>query len=239
MSTKLFLIALTAFLGVSQFANAGVILWVNFGDDPTSPTENSLVRSYTPNGETTLTASYYLQIIGDSSIYAYRFSVKFSEKLALVDVDPITQTRPASFIPQRVQPALIDDLPDAADDGNNGIIKRISGIDPSVYDNVPGSLIEGEGFYKLATTTFKILKPLLPGDPLVTPGQFDTFVSTNDIAFYDIFDTDNGPSFFPQVNGGSVAISSIPEPTSALAFGVLGLVAAMARFNRRSKTKVS
>lgn len=223
MCPKSVLIALLAFLSFSEFANAGVMLFVHFGADPIVYDENHLVQSYTPDGETQLTASYFLQITGDSTIYAYRFSVKFNDNLTFASV---TQTRPGSYVSQRHNPLVPEDLP--APDNDHGVLKRFSGIDPNVYDDDADPETLGAGMYKLATTVFNINGTLNAGDQLVQPGQYDAFFNSNDLGFFDSFSSqvdDDYMDFFPDVSGGSVSLSSVvPEPNSALILGLFALV---------------
>jgi len=223
MSTKLILIALTAFLGVSQFANAGVLLWVNFEDNApdtifnTSVLPNSTFVPRLSASDYKLTANYYLQLTDGSSIYAYRFSVRFSPKLTLDSLSSAEQTQPSPLIEN---PSLSLQRTGAHE------INRFNGTDPSALPNSTSAPVDllGDGFYKLGSTTFTVSATtnFLAGENLVLPGQYERNpnANTNDLGFFDIFNSsDIGmEKFFPDVHGGTVAISSVPEPASAMVF---------------------
>ena len=238
MNAKLVLIAFSAFLCLSELANGGVILYVHFGDTVVN-NESDIRSSYDPGGSS-LTASIYLQLTG-GSLYGYRFSVRFNN--ADLDFQMREQFRPGNFKanskvefenggnpdPAPVSQSLLNPFA-----GNFLELRRFNGEVP-----FPDSFTQ-TGFYKLATLDFTV-RPgatFSPGAPLVLPGEFDGTPSNDplfpdDVLFDKFFSEDNGYApVFITVVGGSVSVSAVPEPASAVVLGALGVLALVRRKRR-------
>lgn len=235
MRAKLLWVALVAVLLLPQAASAGVLLYVHFGENADDfvelDDEDDLQTSYVPGAGNKIVANYYLQLTNNATIYAYRFSVRFNNKLTL---DELVETRPSPMT----------DFIDRS--------RIVPVADPNVINGINGSVpigslesLQGDGFYKLATTVFSIISTssfsvqstFAPGEVLVEPGQFDKVAQagTNDLSVLDIFISDELGTFFPGVTGGSVTVSAIPEPANITVFGALGLLAFAGRRRERAK----
>ena len=235
MNTKLLLITLTTFLSVAEFANAGVMLLVHFGDraEETYSSANQLVTSYTPNGSNDLTASIYLHLTNGSTLYGYRFSVRFNDGLiglktqeqvrSLFGDDPNVKEPLGDPVDQNLVVPLPADFLE---------LRRFNGL----LDT--GNVVD-DRFYKVASLKFQIRKSLQPGDLLINPGKFELY--PNDVIPGDAFLTEDlmPLDFVPDPNGGMVAgTSAVPEPASALVLGLLGVLA-VARRRRQVAMKAA
>jgi hypothetical protein len=264
MSAKLILIALTAFLGVSQLANAGVMLFVHFGDNaPDSIQLNEIQSNFTPGAHGNLTANIYLHLTGGASMYGYRFSVRYDndllqfvnreqfrpnlsasggpifepDKLVEFELDPLTGT-PKSPDPDPVAPSSVNSSITNAKD-----LYRFNGI-----INSSDNLVQ-TGFYKVATLTFNLNVPQLQlpaGRTLILPGAFDVLPKnppffSNDVLRDTVLTEDVEPNGKPVILGftpfgGAVSNSAIPEPSSVAVFGILGVIAFVLHKRRSSST---
>ena len=234
MSTKLFLIALTAFLGVSQFANAGVMLFVHFGENASDmvTSRDDLVTSYVPNGAIDkITASIYMHLTNGSNLYHYRFSVRYDS--SFLRAPSFNQFWPGDFeedgnVGSPAGPFGPSIVPSDVQHGLD--IHKFNGtIDSGVFSD--------NRYFKVATIEFERIQPIQTPVRLIEPGKFqlshpdvgtsgvDTFLGLS-----DPFDDTSTTSVDLTTEGGSVSISSVPEPISALSFGVL---AALALYRRK------
>ena len=239
MNAKLVLIAFSALLSLSELASGGVILYVHFGDTVVN-NESDIRSSYDPGGSS-LTANIYLQLTGGSTLYGYRFSVRFNN--ADLDYQTRKQFRPGNFEsnskvefenggnpdPGPVSQSLLNPFA-----GNFLELRRFNGEVP-----FPDSFTE-TGFHKLATLNFAVRSgaALSPAAPLVLPGEFDGMpfnppLFPNDVRFDKFFSVDNSYApVFITVVGGSVSVSAVPEPASAVVVGALGVLALVRRKRR-------
>jgi hypothetical protein len=238
MSTKLFLLVLSVFFCLTEFASAGVMLYVHFGDSaPNVINEEDLVTSYTPNGDSHLTASIYLHLTQDSNLYHYRFSVRYNSELIVFHNR--SQFRPDPFQPdnsveyeyisptkhKNPDPDPVSASSEVSDVLHGMDLYRFNGIiDTDTFSQV--------GFFKVATLTFSFgSQPMHQDDRLLLPGKFE--FSPDDVNILDAFlgvdqDDETVPVEFSP-SGGSVSISSVPEPTTALILGTLGVLALVRR----------
>ncbi len=235
MNAKLVLIAFSALSSLSELANGGVILYVHFGD--TVVNNESDIRSSYDSGGSSLTANIYLQLTGGSTLYGYRFSVRFNN--AELDYQTREQFRPGNFEPDASLTNINGDPGPVSQSllnpfaGNFLELRRFNGLVPD-----PLSFTE-TGFHKLATLTFVVRSgaTLAPASPLVLPGEFDGIFNDpffpNDVRLDSFLSDDNSNApVFITVVGGSVSVSSVPEPASAVVLGALGVLA-LARRKRR------
>ncbi len=256
MSTKLVVLTLATLLGFSQIANAGVIMYVHFGDNAPDTfslgDKGSLVTAYSPNASTGLTANIYLHLTEGTTIYGYRFSVRYDGNALEFrgrQQYPIAVVNPPSGSPPPYLPFVRDETIEL-EDGNRPEPKPVKASDASsaVQNGKDlyrfNGVIEtndnfgGTGFYRLASITFALIPQadLLPGRPLIDVGKFE--FSPNDVQLRDAIRTEDKDSkndyviYDIQSFGGSVSGGSVPEPTSAIAFVVIGVVALYRRKRR-------
>lgn len=270
MSTKLFLITLTAFFGLSQFANAGVKLYVSFGENAPSivNNEDALQKTFNPGGSS-VTANIYLHLTNNSAMYGYRFSVRYNALALGLTID--TPAALADF--QSLQDGVRQDLRDEF--GANIFAEEFPFTDPFGPPVSPSAVIDpltngdfleirrfngymnsgeviDDRFFKVATITFNVLNSALltPNTQLVQPGKFDfkpanVFpFSPNDVNLDEFLgvNSNNDPIVLDflgasggSVTGGSVTgVASVPEPTSAIVLGLIG-VFALSRRKLRAK----
>ncbi|MDX1930068.1 MAG: hypothetical protein SFV81_26310 [Pirellulaceae bacterium] len=233
MNAKLFLIALTAFLGVSQFANAGVLMFVHFGNS--SVTDISDRQSTVDPNTTQFTANIYLQLEPTTSIYSYRFSVRYDDALLDLDVNLEAPTgveaftelqnsvRPKQFKPFAAAFGPAESLSSTQDAFSTMSFKELRNFS-GMMDS--GSIV-GPTLFKVATINFLVdpAATLNPGDNLIIAGKF---YATNDISIDGIGSDDqgtHGPIDYPiQAFGGSVSGGgAVPEPASIIVCLSLGL----------------
>ena len=243
MSAKLLVIACATFLSLSELAHGGVILYVHFGDTVVN-NESDIRSSYDPGGSS-LTASIYLHLTGGSTLYGYRFSVRFDN--ANLEFMQREQFRPGNFQPNDAVENELDingipKLPDPGPVSQSGLnpfagdfleLRRFNGEVPD-----PDSFTTQDGFHKLATLNFAVrtVSTMSPGAPLVLPGEFDGVPANppffpDEVRFDKFFSEDlPGSDVVFTVVGGSV--SAVPEPASAVVLGALGVLAAIRRKRR-------
>jgi hypothetical protein len=198
MSTKLFLIAVSVFVGISQFANAGVMMFVHFGDNPPDVIQQQdLITGYTPNSSGKLTASIYLHLTGGTSIYGYRFSVRFDggvltyagrqqfrPRIEHPSGDPnvpplVVAFEPIPEVENEFDPvAMKFKQPDPGPEGPSSVTSDIeNGLDLYRFNGLINTTDNWNetGYYKLASLSFDVAPntPLPAGKPLILPGKFD------------------------------------------------------------------
>jgi hypothetical protein len=219
---------------------------VHFGDAaPNVIAEQHIQSTYDPIASSQLTASIYMHLTNGSRMYGYRFSVRYNDEL--LDFVLRQQFRPGPFEPDVSVEHEYDPVTDTFRDPDPG--PENESIKPSPIKHGMelrrfNGLILGtdtfsdDGFYKIATIKFA-LDPnvVLPSaEPLVLPGEFEFF--PNDVDIKDAFlgvDVNDDPIVLDvQSFGGSVSNSSVPEPTSAIVLGAIGVLA-LGRRKRRDK----
>ncbi len=238
MNLKLPLIAVTAFLSFSQLANAGILMFVHFGENaPDAILEQNLLTSYSPSGSHTLNASIYLHLTHGSTIYGYRFSVRY-------DSDLLTYGNRKQF--REPNNSLLPFVGDDTIDYENGqwpdpdpvsASKELSSVENGMDLYRFNGLITsndnfgGTGFYKLATVTFSLNpnRTLPPGKQLIDVGKFDFF--PNDVQFRDSIRTEDKDHTGTEVIyeyetfGGLVSGAAVPEPATVIVLGAVGVLA--------------
>lgn len=243
MNAKLFLIAFMSLLVFSQSANAGVLMFVHFGNS--SITDISGRQATIDPGTTKFTANIYLQLTKPTSIFSYRFSVRYDEALLNLDLDlndptgvqdftdlqnsvrslPFTRdSSVAGFGPAE----SLSSTPDLFSTASFKELRNFNGW--MEKDSVGGVDYVGTTLFKVATINFVVdpAATLNPGDNLIIAGKF---YATNDISFDGIGSDDPDPIDYPiQAYGGSVSGSgAVPEPASIFVYVSLGLGALVVR----------
>ena len=150
MSTKLLLIALSTFLCLSELANGGVMLYVHFGDTPQNPANENDLQTSLDASATSFVANYYVRLTEGSTIFAYRFSVRFDNDLLQFDSAEQDQFRPTIFVADSNLAAPTEqDQSTVAPILGFKELRRFHGYDESVlFPNSPLSPVrlEGDGF---------------------------------------------------------------------------------------------
>ena len=227
--------AMLIFACDSQDAIAGYIMHVHFGDPTEAKTINSASEILTaPIGATVgsnVTANFLLEVTGDSTLYFYRFSVRYKYD-TLGYVNRSEDSRPDGW---GVTEALLneDESPDPVGQssvsplaGNFLELRRFDG--ESLADDDSKDI--GAGFYKLGSVTYELLATPMAGELLILPGRFEIVDdgAQVDDDLVDTFLSEISPGVFGNVEVTfQQGIVAVPEPSSLLllslgASGMLG-----------------
>ena len=232
--------AMLIFACDSQDAIAGYIMHVHFGDPTEAKTINSASEILTsPIGATVgsnVTANFLLEITGGSTLYFYRFSVRYNDDI-LDFVDRSEDTRPEGWGPTQALPNELESSPDPVGQsalsplgGNFLELRRFDGESDDSDKDI------GAGFYKLGSVTYTLSSIPLVGDLLIQPGKFEL---SDDAAQVEdpLVDT-----FLTEINGTTVSVPvsfqqgiiAVPEPSSILLLSAGGIgILVRKKFRRR------